>query len=93
MMTPSAWLRHIKQNKKTTSLQFIAKAKCNRVNDFGITLSENHFKCGIESNSSISFDLQCGGEEEGLENILYHGIVIPALELYNAYAVSTAIIE
>lgn len=92
-MTLSAWLRHIKQNKKTTSLQFIAKAKCSRVNDFGITLSENHFKCAMGSNSSISFDLQCGGEEEGLENISYHGIVIPALELYNALAMSTSIIE
>lgn len=57
-MTLSAWLRHIKQNKKTTSLQFIAKAKCSWVNDFGITLSENHFKCAMGSNSSISFDLQ-----------------------------------
>lgn len=92
-MTLSAWLRHIKQNKETTSLQFIAKAKCSRANDFGITLSENHFKCAMGSNSSISFDLQCGGEEGGLGNISYHGIVIPALELYNAHAMSTSIIE
>lgn len=92
-MTLSAWLRHIKQNKETTLLQFIAKAKCSRANDFGITLSENHFKCAMGSNSSISFDLQCGGEEGGLGNISYHGIVIPALELYNAHAMSTSIIE
>lgn len=92
-MTLAAWLRHIKQNKKTTSLQFIAKAKCSWVNDFSITLSENHFKCAMGSNSSVSFDLQCRGEEEGLGNISYHGIVIPALELYNAHAMSTSIIE
>lgn len=92
-MTLSAWLRHIKQNKETTLLQFIAKAKCSRANDFGITLSENHFKCAMGSNSSISFDLQCGGEEGGLGNISYHGIVIPALELYNAHVMSTSIIE
>lgn len=89
----SAWLRHIKQNKETTSLQFIAKAKCSWANDFGITLSENHFKCAMGSNSSISFDLQCWGEEGGLGNISHHGIVILALELYNAHAMSTSIIE
>lgn len=92
-MTLSVWLRHIKQNKKPTSLQFIAKAKYSLVNDFGITLSENHFKCAMGSNSSVSFDLQCGGEEEGLGNISYYGIVIPALELYNVHALSTSIIE
>lgn len=75
----SAWLRHIKQNKKTTSLQFIAKAKCSCVNDFGITLSENHLKCAMGSNSSIFFDLQRGGEEEGLGHISYHGICDPCI--------------
>lgn len=82
-----------KIRKNPTCLQFIAKAECSRVNDFGITLSEKHFKCAMGSNSSISFDLHCRGEEEGLANISYHGIVIPALELYNASAMSTSIIE
>lgn len=73
-------------------LHFIAKVKCSRVNDFGITLSENHFKCAMGGNSSIAFDLQCGGEEEVLGNISYLWIVIQALELYNAHAMSTSII-
>lgn len=92
-MTLSTCFGHIKQNRKTQSLHFIAEAKCRRVNDFGITLWENHFECGTGSNSSISFDLRCGGEEDGLGNISYHGIVIPASRRYNAHAMSTSIIE
>lgn len=40
--------------------------ECSQVNYFGITLSENHFKCAM---GSTAFELQCRGEEEGLGNI------------------------